>query len=152
MQCPGPHKGYEIVTLPLREPGPNEILVRVHASGLCYSDHFIEEGIAPGVQFPRTPGHEVVGRVAAIGSAIKEKDGDDGRFKIGALVGAGWNGGYCTRCEFCRKGEFWVCKTGGVTGFTFDGGHAEYMYAPETGSCFSIGYKNWSATNLNTVI
>lgn len=123
------------MTLPLREPGPNEILIRVHASGMCYSDHLIEEGLAPGVQYPRTPGHEVVGRVAAVGSSIKENYGEDGRFKVGSLVGTGWNGGYCTRCEFCRKGEFWACKTGGITGFTFDGGYAEYMCAPETGWC-----------------
>lgn len=132
VSCASAEGSWDIVERPIRELGPNEVLIRVHASGICSSDHFVKEGTWPGLTYPRIPGHEVVGRIAELGSAIKERNGD-GRFKIGALVGAGWNGGYCNRCDFCRKGEYWTCTQGGVTGFTFDGGHAEYMYADETG-------------------
>ncbi|KZT28016.1 GroES-like protein [Neolentinus lepideus HHB14362 ss-1] len=130
--CPGPNKPWQIVTLPLRAPSSEEVLIRVHASGICFSDHFCHTGNWPGLAFPRVTGHEVVGRVAGLGSALQQQEDVTERFKNGALVGVGWNGGYCRRCEFCRKGQFWTCKNGGVTGFTFDGGHAEYMYAPVT--------------------
>lgn len=85
------------------------------------------------MKFPCVTGHEVVGRVAGVGAGLSSKD-REGRYKLGALVGVGWNGGYCGRCEPCRTGNAFMCKEGQVTGFTFDGGHAEYMYAPETGA------------------
>ncbi|KAH9832874.1 chaperonin 10-like protein [Rhodofomes roseus] len=122
---------WEIVTKEIRAPAPNEVLIRVHASGICNSDHFAKSGMWPGIQFPRVTGHEVVGRVAGVGAGVSRGD-REGRYKLGALVGVGWNGGYCGRCEACRAGNAWVCKEGQVTGFTYDGGHAEYMYAPET--------------------
>ncbi|KAL0959582.1 hypothetical protein HGRIS_011292 [Hohenbuehelia grisea] len=130
----GAKQPWEVVDMPMREPGPNEVLIRVHASGICASDHFVKEGTWPGLQYPRIPGHEVVGRVAAVGSAIlaAEEGKSQSRFAIGALVGAGWNGGYCQRCPQCRNGDQWNCEKVGYTGFTLDGGHAEYMYAPET--------------------
>ncbi|KAJ8516159.1 hypothetical protein ONZ45_g6503 [Pleurotus djamor] len=130
---PKPKEDWLIVDKPLREPGPDEILIRVHASGICFSDHFVKEGTWPGLPYPKIPGHEMVGRVAAVGSNILTKYGaDGGRFKVGTLSGVGWNGGYCNHCEMCRNGDFWICSNGNFTGFTIDGGHAEYMYAPET--------------------
>jgi len=107
------------------------VLIRVHASGICNSDHFAKSGTWPGIEFPRVTGHEVVGRVAYIGAGLSSTD-KEGRYRLGALVGVGWNGGYCGKCESCRTGNAFVCKEGQVTGFTFDGGHAEYMYVPET--------------------
>lgn len=134
VSCAAPHAPWDIVTLPLRAPAPTEVLVRVHASGICNSDHFVKEGTWPGLAYPRVPGHEVVGRIAAVGDALVNARGAGDRFAIGALVGVGWNGGYCGRCGPCRRGEFWTCDVADVTGFTFDGGHAEYVYVPETGA------------------
>lgn len=127
-----PDGPWEIVTKELRAPEAHEVLIRVHASGICNSDHFAKSGAWPGIQFPRVTGHEVVGRVVGFGADISLAE-KGSRFKLGALVGVGWNGGYCGRCRACRAGNAWVCQEGQVTGFTFDGGHAEYMYAPETG-------------------
>jgi propanol-preferring alcohol dehydrogenase len=129
VRCSKPNGPWEVVTLPIRKPKENEVLVRVHASGICNSDHFIKDGLWPGVEYPRIPGHEVIGRIADVGSNLVSSD----RFKVGALVGVGWNGGYCNHCDYCRQGEFWTCRTVGYTGFTVDGGHGEYMYATETG-------------------
>lgn len=122
------------MTLPIRKPKPDEVLIRVHASGICNSEHFIKEGKWPGVEYPRIPGHEVIGRIAGVGSSLALHQGSLGRFNIGALVGVGWNGGYCTRCDYCRQGEFWTCRNVDYTGFTVDGGHGEYIYATETGN------------------
>jgi len=132
VSCIGPNSAWELVTKELREPAPDEVLIRVHASGICNSDHFVKDGAWPGLAYPRITGHEVVGRIAGVGSAITAAHGENGRFRVGSLVGVGWNGGYCNKCDYCRQGEFWACVNGGVSGFTFDGGHAEYMYAPET--------------------
>lgn len=87
------------------------------------STEFAVEHGAMGVKFPLTPGHEVVGRIVQRGSGVS----DD--FKEGLLVGLGWNGGYCQQCEACRKGEFYGCANGLVTGFHTGGGHQEYLTA-----------------------
>ncbi|KAF8884640.1 chaperonin 10-like protein [Infundibulicybe gibba] len=126
--CPTPQAPWETITRKLTQPTADQILIRVHASGICASDHFVKEGTWPGLKYPRTPGHEAIGRIAAIGPALQ----DDKRFKLGGLVAAGWNGGYCNKCQYCRTGDFWCCAAGDFTGFTFDGGHAEYLYAPST--------------------
>jgi D-arabinose 1-dehydrogenase-like Zn-dependent alcohol dehydrogenase len=82
-----------------------------------------KEGTYPGIQYPRVPGHEVAGVVDAVGPGVVQ-------WKTGQPVGVGWHGGYCGRCEPCRRGELFACVTGQVTGITFDGGYAEYMIAP----------------------
>lgn len=84
----------------------------------------------PSLRYPRIAGHEVVGRVVTIGSGVDP----EGRFKTGALVGVGWNGGYCNICGTCRQGDYTGCVTAQVSGISFDGGHAEYMYAPQSGA------------------
>ncbi|RFU33157.1 hypothetical protein B7463_g3178, partial [Scytalidium lignicola] len=131
IQCAEANGSWNVVTVPMRDPAPNEVLIRVHASGICGSDHFLRIGAWPGIQYPRIPGHEVIGRIAGVGAELQNGANKD-RFKIGALVGVGWNGGYCTQCDYCRKGEFWTCRNANVTGFTHDGGHAEYMFTPHT--------------------
>src|SRR5215813_1722219 len=77
----------------------------------------------PGLQFPRVPGHEVAGRIDAIGGDVTE-------WKNGQRVGVGWHGGHCFVCKQCRRGDFTMCINRKVTGFDFDGGYAEYMIAP----------------------
>ncbi|KAA1472244.1 GroES-like protein [Dentipellis sp. KUC8613] len=125
--CHGVHQGWTHTTIPTRDPGPNEVFLKVLASGICNSDHFILDGMWPGIQYPRIAGHEVVGRVVSLGSAIDPK----GRFQVGQVVGVGWSGGYCGVCVRCREGDFAACVKQPVTGFTQDGGHAEFMYAPQ---------------------
>jgi D-arabinose 1-dehydrogenase-like Zn-dependent alcohol dehydrogenase len=83
----------------------------------------VKEGYWPGLQYPRIPGHEVAGVIDEIGSAVTT-------WKKGQRVGVGWYGGHCGVCIACRHGNFISCRNGGVTGFTHDGGYAEYMVAP----------------------
>jgi D-arabinose 1-dehydrogenase-like Zn-dependent alcohol dehydrogenase len=77
----------------------------------------------PGIQYPRIPGHEVAGVIDAVGPDVTG-------WERGLPVGVGWNGGYCGRCDHCRRGDFFACVTGQITGITYDGGYADYMIAP----------------------
>jgi D-arabinose 1-dehydrogenase-like Zn-dependent alcohol dehydrogenase len=77
----------------------------------------------PGIQYPRVPGHEVSGVVDAVGTGVTG-------LATGQHVGVGWHGGYCGRCDHCRRGDFFACVTNQVTGLTFDGGYGEYLIAP----------------------
>ncbi|TFY65911.1 hypothetical protein EVG20_g5174 [Dentipellis fragilis] len=129
--CNGIHQGWTHTIIPTRDPGPNEVFLKVLASGICNSDHFILDGMWPGIQYPRIAGHEVVGRVISLGSAVDPH----GRFQVGQVVGVGWSGGYCGVCVRRREGDFAACVKQPVTGFTQDGGHAEFMYAPQEGKC-----------------
>jgi len=104
-------------------PGADEVLIEVEACGICHSDAFVKEGWLPGIEYPRVPGHEVVGK-------IKETGNEVNGWSTGQRVGIGWHGGHCFHCEPCRHGDFINCEKGQVTGATFDGGYAEYMTAP----------------------
>ena len=97
--------------------------IRVHACGICHSDSLIKEGAFPGLEYPRVPGHEVAGVIDAVGPGVAG-------WETGQKVGVGWNGGYCGYCDHCRRGQFFACVRGQVTGLTFDGGYGEYMVAP----------------------
>ncbi|KAJ5247902.1 hypothetical protein N7468_002885 [Penicillium chermesinum] len=132
VQCKRPHEQWEIVSLPFRDLGSTELLIRVHASGICNTDHFLMDGTWPGTQYPRVPGHEVIGRIAQIGSDLMKNPSKADRYAVGSLVGVGWNGGFCAQCECCRNGDFWSCTEVAYTGFSHDGGHAEYVYVPES--------------------
>jgi D-arabinose 1-dehydrogenase-like Zn-dependent alcohol dehydrogenase len=114
----------ELVERELTAPLPGKVRIRVEACGVCHSDSLTVEGYS-GVTYPRVPGHEVVGVLDAVG-------GEVGGWKIGQRVGVGWNGGYCGRCDHCRRGDFFACVTSQVTGLTYDGGYAEYVFAPES--------------------
>jgi D-arabinose 1-dehydrogenase-like Zn-dependent alcohol dehydrogenase len=114
---------FEIVEREIPEPGPGEVRVRVQASGICHSDSLTKEGMWPGIQYPRVPGHEVAGIVDAIGPDVADP-------KVGVRVGLGWHGGHCGHCASCRRGDFVTCATGQIPGITFDGGHADYVIAP----------------------
>lgn len=117
---------FELVERELPQPGPNAVRVAVDACGVCHSDAFVKTGAFPGLALPRVPGHEVVGRVDALGSGV------DG-WTIGQRVGVGWHGGHCGKCDSCRRGKFFSCVTGPpVTGISYDGGYGEFMIAPAT--------------------
>src|SRR5262245_2014749 len=116
----------ELVEREVPEPGPNAVRMTVDACGVCHSDVLTKMAALPGMTLPRVPGHEVIGRVDALGPGV------DG-WTIGQRVGVGWNGGYCGRCDPCRRGKFFACVSGPpVTGISHDGGYGEYMIAPAT--------------------
>ncbi len=114
---------FELVERDVPEPGAGQVRVKVEACGICHSDALVKEGLWPGLQYPRVPGHEIAGRVAAIGA-------DVANWKKGQRVGVGWHGGHDFVCEQCRRGDFAMCVNRKVTGIDFDGGYAEYMIAP----------------------
>jgi len=114
---------WELVERDIPEPVPGQVRVKVDACGICHSDALVKEGLWPGLQYPRIPGHEVAGRVDTVGENVTA-------WKTGQRVGVGWHGGHCFVCEPCRRGDFAMCINRKVTGLDFDGGYAEYMIAP----------------------
>jgi D-arabinose 1-dehydrogenase-like Zn-dependent alcohol dehydrogenase len=122
-QVSRPKGAFEIVERPIPEPGAGSVRIKVHACGICHSDSLTKEGAFPGIQYPRVPGHEVAGVIDAVGPGVAG-------WEPGQKVGVGWNGGYCGYCDQCRRGEFFACVRGQVTGVTYDGGYGEYMVAP----------------------
>lgn len=122
-QISKPGGDFELVERDIPEPGAAQVRVKVEACGICHSDALVKEGIWPGIQYPRIPGHEIAGRVDAIGTSVRE-------WETGERVGAGWHGGHCFVCAQCRSGDFAMCVNRKVTGIDFDGGYAEYMIAP----------------------
>jgi D-arabinose 1-dehydrogenase-like Zn-dependent alcohol dehydrogenase len=122
-QVPRPRGPFEIVERPIPEPGPGTVRIKVHACGICHSDSLTKEGGLSGIQYPRVPGHEVAGIIDAVGTGVAG-------WEPGQRVGVGWNGGYCGYCDHCRRGEFFACVRGQVTGISYDGGYGEYMIAP----------------------
>ncbi|MGY5956813.1 alcohol dehydrogenase catalytic domain-containing protein [Kosakonia sp. BK9b] len=117
----------EQVERTLPEPAPGEVLIKVEACGICGADSGVIEGREKGVDYPRVPGHEVVGTICKIADALP------GWLKPGQRVGVGRLGGHCHACEQCRLGHFNLCQNQPVTGSSRDGGYAEYMLARATG-------------------
>jgi D-arabinose 1-dehydrogenase-like Zn-dependent alcohol dehydrogenase len=114
----------ELVERDIPEPQPGWVRIKVDACGICHSDTLVKDGLWPGIQYPRVPGHEVIGVVDAVGERVKP-------WKKGQRVGVGWHGGNCGYCDHCRRGEFFACEVSLLTtGISFDGGYAEYMVAP----------------------
>jgi D-arabinose 1-dehydrogenase-like Zn-dependent alcohol dehydrogenase len=107
-----------LVTRKVREPGPGQVRLRVEAAGVCHSDIMAVDGLWPGVQFPLVPGHEIAGRIEAVGEGVT-------KWKVGQRAGVGWYGGECRECESCRRGDFVNCQNPIIPGFTIDGGYAE---------------------------
>jgi D-arabinose 1-dehydrogenase-like Zn-dependent alcohol dehydrogenase len=122
-QVSRPKGPFEIVERPIPEPGPGWVRIKVQACGICHSDSLVKEGLFPNITYPRVPGHEVAGVIDAVGPGVPG-------WQPGQKVGVGWNGGYCGYCEYCRRGEFFACVRGQITGLSFDGGYGEYMVAP----------------------
>jgi D-arabinose 1-dehydrogenase-like Zn-dependent alcohol dehydrogenase len=109
-----------IVERPVRDPGPGQVRLRVEAAGVCHTDVLAVEGMWPGLQYPLVPGHEIAGRIDALGDGVTT-------WKVGQRVGVGWFGGECSECEPCRRGDFINCINLIVPGFTRDGGYAELV-------------------------
>jgi D-arabinose 1-dehydrogenase-like Zn-dependent alcohol dehydrogenase len=124
VQVPRAGGPLELVERDIPEPQPGWVRVKVDACGVCHSDSLVKDGLWPGIQYPRVPGHEVIGVVDVVGEGVKP-------WKIGQRVGIGWHGGNCGYCDHCRRGEFFACEIALLTtGISFDGGYAEYMVAP----------------------
>ena len=114
----------ELVERDIPEPSPGEVRIKVQACGICHSDSFVKDGQWPGIEYPRVPGHEVIGLVDGIGANVRG-------WMLGQRVGVGWHGGNCGYCDNCRRGDAFACQTETlVTGVTSDGGYADYMIAP----------------------
>jgi propanol-preferring alcohol dehydrogenase len=120
----GPGK-FSGVRKPLLDPGPNQVRIRVEACGVCHSDAATVEGLFP-IDWPRVPGHEVVGRIDALGSGVQG-------WTVSQRVGVGFLGVFCGYCEFCRNGDLVNCRNQEYTGVHHDGGYAEVMIAKASG-------------------
>src|SRR6185437_6553115 len=106
----------------LPAPRDHEVLLRVSACGVCRTDLHLLDGELPDIHYPITPGHEIVGRILAQGSAVT-------RFRPGARVGVPWLGHTCGVCRYCREGKENLCERAGFTGYTLDGGYAQHVLA-----------------------
>ena len=123
-QVTRPNGPFEIVEREIPEPGAGQVRIKVEACGICHSDSMTKEGLWPGIQYPRVPGHEIAGIIDAVGAAVAG-------WKKGQRVGVGWHGGHCGYCDSCRRGDFVTCQVAfQVPGIAYDGGYAEYMVAP----------------------
>src|SRR6202161_2141312 len=111
-----------VVERKVSEPGAGQVRIRVEACGICHTDAATVTGIYPGLTLPRVPGHEVVGRIEALGSRVA-------RWKIGQRVGVGLIAGEDGVCEPCRRGDIVNCQNPVTSGVTLDGGYAEVMIA-----------------------
>lgn len=116
----------ELVVRTVPTPNKDEVLIAIEACGICGADAMTIENPNPD-SFPRIPGHEVVGRIVAIGNP------DSNYWKIGQRVGVGRLGGHCNLCDECRQGLFNLCNNQPIMGSTHDGGYAEMMMAKQTG-------------------
>ena len=123
VQVAKPNSDLEVVERDVPEPTARQVRIKVQACGVCHSDMFTVAGAFPGIQYPRVPGHEVVGLIDAVGADVPD-------WKEGMRVGVGWHGGHCGHCESCRRGDFITCKVEQIPGISYDGGYAEYMIAP----------------------
>jgi D-arabinose 1-dehydrogenase-like Zn-dependent alcohol dehydrogenase len=123
VQISKPGGNFEVVDRPIPQPGRGQVRIKVEACGICHSDALVKEGYWPGIQYPRVPGHEIAGRIDAIGTDVT-------LWKPGQRVGVGWHGGHCFQCDPCRRGDFVNCQVEKITAITFDGGYAEYVVVP----------------------
>src|SRR5215472_9288379 len=122
-QVPKPGADFSIVNREVPKPVPGHVRIRVKACGVCHSDVLTKEGSWPGIQYPRVPGHEVVGIIDEVGEGVSE-------WKKGQRVGVGWHGGQDNTCPQCRRGDFRNCRNLKIAGISYDGGYQQYMVAP----------------------
>jgi D-arabinose 1-dehydrogenase-like Zn-dependent alcohol dehydrogenase len=122
-QISKPGGDFEIVQREIPKPGAGHVRIKVQACGVCHSDVLTKEGLWPGIQYPRVPGHEVAGIVDELGAGVSE-------WKKGQRVGVGWHGGQDNTCRECRRGDFRNCRNLKISGISYDGGYQQYMVAP----------------------
>jgi alcohol dehydrogenase len=118
---PEVHGKWQLKDVPAPKPGSDQVLIKMHASGICYTDVHMTEGILPA-RFPNTLGHEPVGEIVELGQNVTTR-------KIGDRVGVPWVQHTCGRCEWCQRGKSLFCSEQIGTGVNIAGGHAEYMVA-----------------------
>src|SRR4029450_8742404 len=125
VQVTYPKGPLELVEREIPEPGAGSVRIKVEACGICHSDSVTKDGLFPGMQYPRVPGHEVAGVIDAIGGGVAG-------WNPGQRVGVGWQGGgRGGYCDSCLRGEFVTCQVAPqIPGISDDGGYAEYMIAP----------------------
>jgi propanol-preferring alcohol dehydrogenase len=128
--------------LPVPDPGPGQVLLRVHACGVCRTDLHVVDGELTGPKLPLVPGHEIVGTV------VRRGEGAD-RFAVGDRVGVPWLGWTCGACRYCRSGRENLCDRARFTGYQLDGGYAEHTVADQR-YCFPLpaGYGDAEAAPL----
>jgi len=114
---------FEMVERDIPAPGPGQVRIKVEACGICHSDALVKNAVYPGLQLPRVPGHEISGRIDAVGAGVAP-------WRPGQRVGVGWHGGHCFVCDACRRGDFILCQNEKITGISFDGGYGEYTIVP----------------------
>lgn len=114
---------FEVVERKVPQPGAGEVRIKIQACGICHSDSLTKEGLWPGIQYPRVPGHEVAGTIDELGAGVSA-------WKQGQRVGVGWHGGQDNTCRECRRGDFRNCRNLRIPGISYDGGYQEYMIAP----------------------
>lgn len=122
-QVSRPGADFEIVEREIPKPDAGHVRIKVQACGVCHSDVLTKEGLWPGIQYPRVPGHEVAGIVDEVGAGVAD-------WKKGQRVGVGWHGGQDNTCRECRRGDFRNCRNLKVCGISYDGGYQQYMVAP----------------------
>src|SRR5215472_17299819 len=118
-----PNGDFEITDREIPKPQLGQVRIKVQACGVCHSDELTKEGLWPGIQYPRAPGHEVVGIIDAVGAGVSE-------WKKGQRACVGWHGGHDNTCLQCRRGDFRNCRNPKVPGISYDGGYQQYMVAP----------------------
>jgi D-arabinose 1-dehydrogenase-like Zn-dependent alcohol dehydrogenase len=122
-QIPKPGADFEIVEREIPQPAAGQVRIKVQACGVCHSDLFTKEGMWPGIEYPRVPGHEIAGVIDEIGAGVTG-------WKIGQRAGVGWHGGHDGTCLACRRGDFRNCQNLKIAGISYDGGYQQYMVAP----------------------
>jgi propanol-preferring alcohol dehydrogenase len=125
-----PGRPLRAVTRPVPAPGPGEILVRIHACGVCRTDLHVIDGDLPDPRLPIVPGHEIVGTVSVLGAKVE-------RFTVGDRVGVPWLGHTCGVCRYCRGGQENLCDKAMFTGYQIDGGYADYTLV-DARYCFRL--------------
>jgi D-arabinose 1-dehydrogenase-like Zn-dependent alcohol dehydrogenase len=123
VQVSKPNGALEIIEKDIPEPGARQVRIKVQACGICHSDSLTKEGLFPGIQYPRVPGHEIAGVIDKVGKDITQ-------WEPRQRVAVGWHGGHCGHCESCRRGDFITCKYAQVPGISYDGGYADYVNVP----------------------
>jgi D-arabinose 1-dehydrogenase-like Zn-dependent alcohol dehydrogenase len=122
-QVPSAGGDFQIVERTIPEPTAGHVRIKVQACGVCHSDVLTKEGLWPGIQYPRIPGHEVAGIIDKVGEGVSA-------WKQGQRVGVGWHGGQDNTCRECRRGDFRNCRNLKIAGISYDGGYQQYMVAP----------------------